>query len=413
MAKTLENLLGDHLLRHNGEKVPISTLCGKDRILGIYFSADWCPPCKGFTPKLVDFYKSFGEKGSGVKFEVVLVSWDKDETAYKEHFDTMPWLALPWSEERKTRLCKKFRVHGIPKFVLIDCENGKTITRDGYSCLMEDENGLEFPWRRKKFADLIKGKLMKDNKEVEASEELKGKTVGLYFSAHWCPPCRAFTPELIYTYEKLKADGKKFEVVFVSSDRSEEWYQQYASTMPWPSVPYADATRLQMLKTSFGVDGIPMLVMLDETGNVITLDGRLAVNEDREGQEFPWYPKPVNELTEGAAIQLNEAACLVLFVEPEDEDVDRARDILLEPAKEEWEKGEHQDLFFFIGADEDICDPVRNFASLGDQTPLLAILDFPEQKVYINDDKDITTEVVKKFVKGYLDGTLPSRPCRP
>ena len=27
-----------------------------------------------------------------------------------------------------------------------------------------------------------------------------------------------------------------------------------------------------------------MLVMLDETGNVITLDGRLAVNEDREGQ---------------------------------------------------------------------------------------------------------------------------------
>ena len=26
-----------------------------------------------------------------------------------------------------------------------------------------------------------------------------------------------------------------------------------------------------------------MLVMLDESGNVITLDGRLAVNEDREG----------------------------------------------------------------------------------------------------------------------------------
>ena len=62
---------------------------------------------------------------------------------------------------------------------------------------------------------------------------------------------------------------------------------------------------------------------------------------------------------------------------------------------------------------EDICDPVRDFASLGDQTPLLAILDFPEQKVYINDDKDITTEVVKNFVKGYLDATLPSRPCRP
>ena len=101
MAKTLEGLLGDHLIRQNGDKVPINTLCGKDKILGIYFSAEWCPPCKGFTPKLVEFYKTFGDKGSNIKFEVVFVSWDKDETAYKEHFETMPWLALPWGEERK------------------------------------------------------------------------------------------------------------------------------------------------------------------------------------------------------------------------------------------------------------------------------------------------------------------------
>ena len=60
----------------------------------------------------------------------------------------------------------------------------------------------------------------------------------------------------MYTYEKLKSAGKKFEVVFVSSDRSEEWFNQYASTMPWLSVPYTDTTRLQMLKTSFGVDGM-------------------------------------------------------------------------------------------------------------------------------------------------------------
>ena len=77
-----------------------------------------------------------------------------------------------------------------------------------------------------------------------------------------CPPCRAFTPELVYTYEKLKSAGKKFEVVFVSSDRSEEWFNQYASTMPWLSVPYTDTTRLQMLKTSFGVDGMSTLNLL-------------------------------------------------------------------------------------------------------------------------------------------------------
>lgn len=50
---------------------------------------------------------------------------------------------------------------------------------------MEDENGLEFPWRRKKFGDIIKGKLLKEGKEVDALEELRGKIVGLYFAAHW------------------------------------------------------------------------------------------------------------------------------------------------------------------------------------------------------------------------------------
>ena len=28
--------------------------------------------------------------------------------------------------------------------------------------------------------------------------------IGLYFSAHWCPPCRGFTPVLADTYNKIK-----------------------------------------------------------------------------------------------------------------------------------------------------------------------------------------------------------------
>ena len=38
-----------------------------------------------------------------------------------------------------------------------------------------------------------------------------------------------------------------------------------------------------------------MLVMLDETGNVITLDGRLAVNEDREGQVGVFGPSGIED----------------------------------------------------------------------------------------------------------------------
>lgn len=57
------------------------------------------------------------------------------------------------------------------------------------------------------------------------SSDLNGKVVGIYFSAHWCPPCRQFTPLLVQTYNKLRAEGKEFEVVFVSSDKSLPQFQ--------------------------------------------------------------------------------------------------------------------------------------------------------------------------------------------
>lgn len=100
MARTLENLLGDHVIRQNGDKVAINSLCGKDRVLGLYFSAEWCPPCKGFTPKLVDFY-NVKVKEDSPKFEIVFVSWDKDENTFKDYFNTMPWLAMPYGLEKK------------------------------------------------------------------------------------------------------------------------------------------------------------------------------------------------------------------------------------------------------------------------------------------------------------------------
>lgn len=67
---------------------------------------------------------------------------------------------------------------------------------------------------------------------------------------------------------------------------------------------------------------------------------------------------------------------------------------------------------FNILLQDDICDSVRDFAILPDRVPLLTILDFPEQKVYISEEKNITTELVCSFVKDYLKETLPSRPVR-
>jgi len=42
--------------------------------------------------------------------------------------------------------------------------------------------------------------IKKDKSTVAGSDALAGKKVLVYFSAHWCPPCRGFTPLLKEAY---------------------------------------------------------------------------------------------------------------------------------------------------------------------------------------------------------------------
>ena len=107
--------------------------------------------------------------------------------------------------------------------------------------------------------------------KVETSS-LEGKVIGLYFSASWCGPCRAFTPELVNLRDR-KDD--QFEVVFVSSDRSAEDQQAYMKDydMEWPAIPF-DSPLRQELGAKYGIRGIPSLVIVDDQGNLITKDGR-------------------------------------------------------------------------------------------------------------------------------------------
>ena len=104
MASRMETLLGENVIKNNGDTFSVKSLCGKDKIIGIYFSANWCPPCRNFTPKLTDFYEQIKKSEKGSSFEIVFVSWDKDDASFREHFKTMPWLAVPYSDrERKVK----------------------------------------------------------------------------------------------------------------------------------------------------------------------------------------------------------------------------------------------------------------------------------------------------------------------
>ncbi|KAG1671015.1 hypothetical protein FOA52_014259 [Chlamydomonas sp. UWO 241] len=130
---------------------------------------------------------------------------------------------------------------------------------------------------------LIKGA---DGKVTTTSTTtLDGKYVGLYFSAHWCPPCRAFTPQLKEAYEALTKAGKPFEIVFVSSDRSVGEFNDYYASMPWAAMAW-DAKEKAELSTRFSVAGIPTFVMLSPDGQVVSSNARSAVMANPMG--FPW-----------------------------------------------------------------------------------------------------------------------------
>jgi nucleoredoxin len=87
---SLEELVGPELINAAGEKVPTSSLAGK--VVGLYFSAEWCPPCKAFTPELVKLRDSAADK-----FEVVFVSSDRSPEAQQKYMKDykMIWLAVP------------------------------------------------------------------------------------------------------------------------------------------------------------------------------------------------------------------------------------------------------------------------------------------------------------------------------
>ncbi len=76
-----------------------------------------------------------------------------------------------------------------------------------------------------------------------------------------CGPCRAFTPDLIKTYQKIKDGGKSFEIVFVSSDRDESAMKEYFGSMPWLALPYGDS-RKKALSRAFDISGMVVGVVL-------------------------------------------------------------------------------------------------------------------------------------------------------
>eukprot|EP00122_Pirum_gemmata_P014830 Pgem_evm1s13841 len=84
----LKSLFRDCIVDHQNSLVNESEIFDNNDVLAFYFSGAFCPPCKEFTPILVNTYNETKLKGE--KFEVIFISSGQDENEFWEYFDTMP-----------------------------------------------------------------------------------------------------------------------------------------------------------------------------------------------------------------------------------------------------------------------------------------------------------------------------------
>ncbi|KAL2547004.1 putative nucleoredoxin 1 [Forsythia ovata] len=310
LKSLLVSQLRDYVIRSDGKKVPVIELEGKTVLL--FFSLVTYKQCLAFTPKLVEVYRELRKEGEN--FEIVMIPLDDEEPSFKKEFEGMPWLSLPVLDKTCVKLVRYFELSALPTIVVIG-PDGKTL-HPNVAEAIEEHGRKAYPFTPDKFAEIeelekIKRETQtlesvlvsddcdfvigKDGVKVRVSE-LVGKNILLYFSAHWCPPCRAFLPKLIEAYHEIKAKDDKFEVIFISSDRNQTSFDEFFSTMPWLAIPFGD-NRKGSLSRLFKIQGIPMLVALGPTGKTVTTEARELIAY-HGADAYPFTEERLKEIEE-------------------------------------------------------------------------------------------------------------------
>lgn len=298
----------EFLLSHSGE-VPLEYIHGKT--ICLFFSANWCRPCKDFTPELVKLYESLQKRGE--ELEIIFVSFDHDMTLFYQHFWSMPWLAVPFSLSLRNKLTDKYRVARIPS--LVPLYPDEISVADDVIGLIEDYGPEAFPFTKKRKEELkaideskrVGGQLEKllthetrsyvvsRNGSKVLVSDLVGKTIGLYFGAHWCPPFRSFTSQLIDVYNELTISTKgSFEVILVSTDRDAREFNINMTNMPWLAIPYEDRTRQDLCRI-FNIKLIPALVIIGPEEKTVCTNAREMVSL-YGSRSYPFTESRVAEL---------------------------------------------------------------------------------------------------------------------
>jgi len=117
----MQFLKSDLVQLHNGGIAHADeTALANKKLIAFYFSAEWCGPCRKFTPQLVDYYKRVAPEHP--EFEIVFFSADRSLFAMEKYMreENMPWLAIDFTKLKEKEALKKNAGNGIPSLVLVD-----------------------------------------------------------------------------------------------------------------------------------------------------------------------------------------------------------------------------------------------------------------------------------------------------
>ncbi|TKR65134.1 hypothetical protein L596_025584 [Steinernema carpocapsae] len=363
----------------------------------------------------------------------------------------------------KSRLLRSLKYSSPPSLSIVESSSRQVVTSEGRRSLLEDPSGQNFPWVDLSPAEIFQGKLLRSienqdgSRSIETTDfsDLKSCVKGIYFAANWYPPCKQVGRQIAEAYEKIKKQGKNFEIIFCSSDRSQESFEQHLHSMPWFAFPF-DAQKLSHLTKVYGVCGIPAFVILDEQNELITKHGRNVLLEDPMGRKFPWRSQPFYELNEYSLCRITDLPSLIVFTEGAPGDVAFSMSVLKNTAEanqagasgvppvvqnegqealaeaqgpsqalvesttnSESSGSEESDsvpknadpLQLFYTGDDPVCDHILDSLGLYEaELPLIGIIDVSIGMMTICEEPDVGDWIIADFIAAYKAGKLTMRP---
>ncbi|KAH6940547.1 hypothetical protein HPB50_000568 [Hyalomma asiaticum] len=127
---------GKSLIKKDGKSFPADTALRGKQLICLYFAAQWCPPCRMFTPVLANVYKDARE--DNLSIEVVFISADRNKQDMLNYMRAShgDWYGLPFDDPLQAELQDRFKVAGVPTLLVMKpdgtvvCPNGKKIVQE-------------------------------------------------------------------------------------------------------------------------------------------------------------------------------------------------------------------------------------------------------------------------------------------